>query len=253
MSTETSYTTAQEIPLGISRVGDVTYPEMLPERLGQSYTLEYLSPDDSEWAAALTVIDGIMRRPVVRECRARMKAEGDEAMLQHSDRVAFAAIVLGLRMHLPFETLPVIGEAAECHDIGRLDPAIQVVTQLPTRYEGVERERVMPIIRNHVYLGAAIVLGLADRAGDENGPSVAAIIAGHHAFSLLDSYGTYPTLLTRETEITAFSDEFDALATGRSYKVAMTRDETRRTLERQFAGDPMLISLCFDHRLTSVG
>lgn len=209
-----------------------------------SHTLEYMHATPGELATAREVVNQAEKSKVVRACRDMLREAGDTATINHSGRVALAGAIIGERAGLEARDILLVAEAAECHDIGRIDPQIRKLTESPVRFKGAERQRAMHTIKRHAELGAQIVRAHSDQEPEST--AIAEIVGGHHAFSKVDSYGPFPHFTAGLARFVAIGDELDALASQRAYKPAMTESETRQTLENQLNVDRDLLELCFD-------
>jgi putative nucleotidyltransferase with HDIG domain len=140
----------------------------------------------------------------------------------HSTRVASLSRKLALTLGLPHLVAETIAQAALLHDLGKIAVPEHVLRK-PGPLTGEEWQ----IMRRHPLTGAQIVSPL--EFFDDG-----AIIVRHH-HERLDGSG-YPDGLSGEriplgARIVAVADVYDALTSGRPYRVALDRAEAARMLQ----------------------
>lgn len=217
----------------------------------ESRTFEYLKPSEFELLRAKEFVDIASRTDVVRTCNRIMDEAKETHTLNHCERVAWASAVLCDRLGLGFDDTLLTTKGAFTHDVGKTDPEIQAIVNLPIRFKGKEREKIMKPVEKHVLYGAEIVETAA--TGDAHKDGLKEITHGHHAYARFKPYGPFPCFYARHTEIVAYADELDAVASARGYKPAMPEAKTRQILSNQLNGDPRLriIEMCFDYQSKS--
>lgn len=151
----------------------------------------------------------------------------DSYTRQHSSRVAFYAVLLGLACGLSSCEIDIIRQGALLHDIGKLAVPDRVL---------FKKDRLSvkdcALIRVHPVAGAHIV---RSRALKELVP----IVLNHH--ERVDGSG-YPRGLEKskiplEAQIVGIADVYEALTADRVYRNAMTSADARRMLAKGMSGE----------------
>ena len=207
-----------------------------------SYTEAYLNLNPTETAQAQLVVDLTDNEAPIRSFQKLMEANGDLFTRDHSRRVAMAAVAIGSRLGLADAELILLAEGAQSHDIGKLDPEIQVVVKSSVQFElgSIERKTAMAIIERHPYHSADLIA--CTSWPDDHKRRVASIVGAHHLYSSRESYGLQPDSdVAHLAEIVAAADMLDAFASERPYKPAYGRNEIADLLQTQFTGDPKII------------
>ncbi|MCG8568474.1 MAG: response regulator [Desulfobacterales bacterium] len=145
----------------------------------------------------------------------------DQYTQEHSDRVAKYSLSIAREMHCTDEELDVLGFAGSLHDIGKIGIRDDILLK-PGKLTSDEYEK----IKEHPVIGADIVskLGLWDREME--------IIRHHH--ERYDGSG-YPDGLKGEqiprlARILSVADCYDAMASDRSYRIKIGKDEVLQTI-----------------------
>ncbi len=141
----------------------------------------------------------------------------------HSIRVAELATRIAQEMGLPWEEIQLIRAAARVHDLGKIEIDSNVLRK-PGRFDDREWE----LMRRHPIVGAEIISRFPEFARGAD------YIRYHH--ERWDGRG-YPYGLKGEeiplgARIIAVADAYDAMATDRPYRKALSTDVIRRELER---------------------
>jgi putative nucleotidyltransferase with HDIG domain len=157
----------------------------------------------------------------------------------HSMRVADLARRLALAASVPRPAAETIAQAALLHDLGKIG-----VPESILRKPGALTDEEWAIMRRHPVTGAQIVAPL------EFFDDGAVIVRHHH--ERLDGSG-YPDGLTGDriplgARIVAVADVYDALTSGRSYRVALVHGEAVEVLryEADRTLDGRLVALLVD-------
>ncbi len=141
----------------------------------------------------------------------------------HSDRVAKYAVMIAKKIGLDEETIKMIQDAAELHDVGKIGIEDEIL-----RKPGVLTKEEMTIMRKHPVIGESIVKPIRSLT------NLCGLIRHHHEF--LDGSG-YPDGLKGDgvpvgARILAVADAYDAMTTDRPYRKARTQDEAFLELKR---------------------
>ncbi len=156
----------------------------------------------------------------------------------HSIRVSELATRIAQEMRLPWEEIQLIRAAARVHDLGKIEIDSNVLRK-PGRFDDREWE----LMRRHPIVGAEIISRFPEFARGAD------YIRYHH--ERWDGRG-YPYGLKGEeiplgARIIAVADSYDAMATDRPYRKALSTDVIRRELARG-AGvqwDPEVVAAFF--------
>ncbi len=207
-----------------------------------SRTFEYLHATPGELEEATRAIDEIRQDPVVAGLREPLEVIYDEVTLAHSDRVAVAAYIIGMRIGLSDEDLRLLGESSAVHDIGKADPEIQSIVQSDEIFEGEELQRFLEKMEKHPQLAADKVFQTMGW-DEEHKRFVADIVGSHHAFKSRNPYGPQAQYKIMLAKVLAMADTLDALASERSYKRAFSEQTASVILAEDFAKDPYLLKV----------
>lgn len=147
----------------------------------------------------------------------------------HSERVAYASVLIARQLGMPKSRTALLRYAALLHDVGKLGVPTRLLTK-PGRLDADERET----IQRHPQCGADLVRDLGFLGEGRDG------ILHHH--ERMDGRG-YPAGLKGDeipefARIIAVADAFDAMTSTRSYRrsrpVEAALDELRRCSGEQF-------------------
>lgn len=150
----------------------------------------------------------------------------------HSARVAAYAGRVASVLGMPETDIQLIELAAELHDIGKIGVR-ESVLQKPSRLSDEEYRHIM----QHTVVGARILEPLLKHA-----PQVLSVVRSHH--ERLDGTGLPDGLVGDEiplhARVVSVADAFDAMTTGRPYRVARSVadavEELRRGVGAQWDG-----------------
>jgi len=168
------------------------------------------------------------------------RAQLDEAIWGHGDRLATVAAALGERLGLRGDLVERLRFAAPLHDIGKAALPAEVLLK-----PGPLTAEETALVRTHVHEGARLLSG-----GGERLRMARTVALTHH--ERWDGTG-YPHGLSGEEiplagRIVAVADVFDALVSERPYKSAWTSDAALAEIARgsgsQF--DPEVIEAFLD-------
>jgi HD-GYP domain-containing protein (c-di-GMP phosphodiesterase class II) len=162
----------------------------------------------------------------------------DDYTFVHSVNVALLVLAQARSFGLQGPLLHAFGMAAACHDIGKLEIPVEILTK-PGRLDGAEWE----VMVSHAQKGA---WRLADTA---NAPPLAVVVAYEHHMRF-DGRPSYP-LVTRPvhpalaSRMTSLADTYDAVSTLRPYArpqgqasaLAVLRDRAGTWLDPQLVGN----------------
>ncbi len=170
----------------------------------------------------------------IRSLTAAIDAK-DRYTCGHSERVAFLAGELTLRLGFPEEDIELVKLAGIVHDVGKIGVPEAVLTK-----NGRLTDEEFNLIRQHPEIGHRILGGIPPLA-----PVLPAVLHHHERF---DGRG-YPHGLAGKdipvfARIIAIADTFDAMSSTRAYRAAMPREHVLRELSRS-AGtqlDPEMVS-----------
>lgn len=160
-------------------------------------------------------------------------------MLRHHYNIAYLSNKIADEMNMDFNDRIRLYYASLLHDIGEIYINNNILNK-----SGKLTEKEYQIIRNHVVYGANLAKQILD---DNNKEVIATLIMQHH--ERYDGKG-YPHGLTGEetdikSRIISVADAVDAMISGRSYKSAMSVDETINELKAhkgtQF--DPTIVDI----------
>ncbi|MCD6416101.1 MAG: HD domain-containing protein [Planctomycetes bacterium] len=163
----------------------------------------------------------------------------DKYTYSHSERVTAVALLVGDLMSFSKKDQRDLEVAALLHDVGKLGVDPDILTK-PRTLTDDEFARV----KRHTVDGARVVADI------ENGEQIAEAVRHHH--ERWDGTG-YPDGCAAEeaslfSRILALADSFDAMASDRPYRKALTREETISELKKckgtQF--DPALVNVFTD-------
>lgn len=191
-------------------------------------------------------LDGLVSQGPIEKYLQRLQRHHRDSY-DHSLRVALLCIDLGYEKRLSGSEVRTVGYAGLLHDLGKTDIDTELLSK-PTSLTPEEREAV----RTHPRRGYI-------QLEDQLYRKVKMIVAGHHEFQTTafprggddrrdEERETGPERRTEDKQITmlthivAISDMFDALASKRSYKAHLSREEIQRILKNQYTGDPELIN-----------
>ena len=140
----------------------------------------------------------------------------------HSQRVAEYAERVALHMRLSPAQVDLVRESGRLHDLGKIGTPDEVLRK-PSALAGHE----LVAMRAHAEYGARILSNLPDFWEG------AALVAAHHERKDGRGYprGLRGDEIPLEVAIIAVADAYDAMATARPYRPAMTWTEIRRELE----------------------
>ncbi|HEV8516678.1 MAG TPA: HD-GYP domain-containing protein [Candidatus Limnocylindrales bacterium] len=187
------------------------------------------------WTALLTLPAAVISRSLQyirqleNETRAAIRSlaeiidHRDPTTFHHSERVAVFAVALGRELGLPEDEIEVIEQAAAVHDLGKVGVPDRVLLKPGPLTEG---ERATMWL--HTEIGAAVLRNFQlFRAGS-------AIVLHHH--ESWDGTG-YPGRLAGDAiplgaRVVAVADSFDAMTSGRPYRVPLSVDEALDRLRR---------------------
>ncbi|QEL18169.1 HD-GYP domain-containing protein [Limnoglobus roseus] len=158
----------------------------------------------------------------------------------HSDRVGEYAITLATRLGLPETDRELLRRGAALHDVGKISTPDAILDK-PGRLTPEE----YAVVKQHTTEGARIVEPL------RSARSLIPLIRWHH--ERMDGTG-YPDGLPAGTlpllvRVLAVADVYDALASVRPYRGAMSHDLCRSMMEKDAAGgglDPDLVHTFFE-------
>lgn len=186
----------------------------------------------------------IVQGPIMKYLE-RLQQHHDDSY-DHSLRVALMCIDLAYENWLSEGEVRTVGYGGLLHDLGKtaVDSAVLSKSSSLNAKERME-------VQEHPRMGYL-------QLEEELFRKIKMVVAGHHEFQTRPFPRSVPerrTLsrvdvadrreqdasISRLTEIVAISDMFDALASPRSYKAGLSREETEAILHRQFTGDPSLI------------
>jgi HD-GYP domain-containing protein (c-di-GMP phosphodiesterase class II) len=190
------------------------------------------------------VISSALRyiRQLETETRSAVKSlagaidDRDTSTYHHSERVAGYALLIAREMRLPSDTIDLIEQAAEVHDLGKIGIPDRVLLK-----EGPLTEAERTQMWLHTEIGAKILSRFQQfRPG-------AAIVLHHH--ENYDGTG-YPHGLIGEAipigaRVVAVADAFDAMTSNRPYRAALPHEEAIRRI-RAGAGrqwDPVVVGV----------
>lgn len=169
----------------------------------------------------------------IRSLTAAIDAK-DRYTCGHSERVAFLAAELTLRLGYPEEDIELVRLAGIVHDVGKIGVPESVLSK-----NGKLTEEEFALIRRHPEIGYGILGGIPPLA------SVLPAVLYHH--ERYDGRG-YPhglegTKIPAFARIIAIADTFDAMSSTRAYRAAMPREQVLNEL-RKSAGtqlDPAMV------------
>lgn len=147
----------------------------------------------------------------------------DPTTFDHSERVAVYAVALAHELELPEDVVEVIEQAAAVHDLGKVGVPDRVLLK-PGPLTDSERATMWL----HTEIGAQVLRNFQlFRAGSE-------IVLHHH--ESWDGTG-YPGRLSGDAiplgaRVVAVADSFDAMTSGRPYRVPLSVDEALDRLRR---------------------
>jgi HD-GYP domain-containing protein (c-di-GMP phosphodiesterase class II) len=149
--------------------------------------------------------------------------ERDEGTSAHCNRVVDLAVELGRKRGLADSELELLGLSAEFHDVGKIGIPDSVLLK-PGELSSSERD----IVQRHAEIGQRIVLEI-DMA---NIQTVGLAVRHHH--ERYDGRG-YPDGLAGDViplfaRIIALADTYDSMASGRTYRKAMSHRRIMETL-----------------------
>ena len=203
----------------------------------QSNSLRNLHPKPEELDSALLAFWEAQKEQPVIELRQALYDVGDEETLQHSDRVALTAHIIGQRLGLTGEELRLVTLAGLVHDIGKAAPQIQQLVHLNRKLTPQEYK----VMEAHPFIGAESILAVSGW-DDEQRAAIAELTLAHHACKVNDPYGKLPSgNLLRPAKVLALADTSDGQASKRSYKEPFSETETRKALHEEFNAEPEFI------------
>ena len=140
----------------------------------------------------------------------------------HSQRVADYAERVAVHMRLSPSQVDLVRESGRLHDLGKIGTPVEVLRK-PTALAGHE----LVAMRAHPEYGARILAKLPDFWEG------AALVAAHHERKDGRGYprGLRGDEIPLEVAIVAVADAYDAMATERPYRPALTWPQIRRELE----------------------
>ena len=207
--------------------------------IGCSYGSVVLPGEATDTSGALSVADRRMyaQKRVGRVSAARQSkdvllcalAERNPDLGVHLHDVADLAVAVAATFALPTETVEVIRQAAELHDVGKV--AIpDAILDKPAALDDAE----WGFMRRHTLIGERIIAAAPDLG------SVARLVRSSH--ENFDGTG-YPDALARQeiplgARIIAVCDAFDAMTTDRPYRGAMSFESALAEL-RQLRREPV--------------
>ena len=154
----------------------------------------------------------------------------------HSERVARLAVLIGNRIGLDTKTVENLRRAAFLHDIGKIGISSSILDK-----EGRLDEEEFGLIKMHPDLGARILEPIPVFA-----PMIPMIRQHHEKYA----GGGYPEGVTKEqidlgARILAVADVYDALATDRPYREAMSNEKALEIMQAESgkAFDPDLLEV----------
>jgi len=170
----------------------------------------------------------------IRSLTAAIDAK-DRYTCGHSERVAFLAGELTLRLGFNHDDVELVKLAGIVHDVGKIGVPEAVLTK-----NGRLTDEEFGLIRQHPEIGHRILSGIPPLA-----PVLPAVLHHHERY---DGRG-YPHGLAGEeipvfARIIAIADTFDAMSSNRAYRAAMAREQVLNELSRS-AGtqlDPHMVS-----------
>jgi HD-GYP domain-containing protein (c-di-GMP phosphodiesterase class II) len=142
----------------------------------------------------------------------------------HSERVARLAVLIGNRIGLDTKAGENLRRAAFLHDIGKIGISSSILDK-----EGKLTEEEFGLIKTHPDLGARIIEPIPVFA-----PMIPMIRQHHEKYA----GGGYPEGVTKEqidlgARILAVADVYDALATDRPYRKAMSTQESLKIMQAE--------------------
>lgn len=163
----------------------------------------------------------------------------------HSARVGLLSIDLGYDSQFSEYELKLVGYSGLLHDIGK----IRIPKEILSKESRLQADD-MAVVQGHSRLGFLELHGL------EHG-LVQKIVTAHHEFktspyprsgkdrrraqrSKRERRGNHKRIYTL-AQITAIADISDALASRRSYKPPLPKEEIKEVLRKQFTGDKIYI------------
>jgi HD-GYP domain-containing protein (c-di-GMP phosphodiesterase class II) len=169
---------------------------------------------------------------------------------EHCLRVGQMSADIGKLKDFDRETLADLCAAGLLHDVGKIHVPLDILDK-PGRLDDDE----MQILQHHCRAGFELL-------AEFQPATVPQVVVAHHEFKV-NAYprdGSDRRLKTREdsdrrtltpniksmAQIVAAVDMFDALASGRSYKDALSFAELSSIIRSQFTGDPSLVDLILD-------
>jgi putative nucleotidyltransferase with HDIG domain len=147
----------------------------------------------------------------------------DPTTFHHSERVAVFAVALARELELPEDTVEVIEQAAAVHDLGKVGVPDRVLLK-----PGPLTESERATMWLHTEIGAQVLRAFQLFRGGAD------IVLHHH--ESWDGTG-YPGRLAAEeiplgARVVAVADSFDAMTSGRPYRVPLSVDEALDRLRR---------------------
>ena len=154
----------------------------------------------------------------------------------HSTRVAQYAMAIGRELGLPAELLQELEFGSRLHDIGKIGVRETVLNK-----EGALTEEEYAHVMEHPVIGWRLLAPLL-----RDMPHALAVVRSHH--ERIDGRGMPDGLraleIPIEARITAVADAFDAMTSGRPYRVGMSVEdalaELRRCATTQFCSECVL-------------
>lgn len=151
---------------------------------------------------------------------------------KHSCRVALLSVDLGIEKEVG--SLRSLACGALLHDIGKVNVPEEILDK-----QGLLNESERLKMNSHPVTGFYMIKDFPD-------PFARHIVISHHEFKK----NPYPRKTIREYpdprnilgQIVAVADIFDALASKRSYKLPLSKEETEAALREQFLGSKDLIA-----------
>lgn len=207
----------------------------------ESRTFEYLRPAAEEQTYAIRIVAEAMQEPAVLELQRPLDEAHDQETLDHSARVAVAAVIMGQRVGLSSDEIPLIAKAGLVHDVGKADPEIQPYMHSLDTFEGEAKQKFLPFRNRHPDIAANQIM--ATELWEEPHKTIIADAArAHHAFKVEGSYGRRPASNLLIAQTLALADTLDGEASVRGYKPAFSELETRTLIAQDFDADPEFIA-----------
>lgn len=187
----------------------------------------------------ISLVDALLILPEVESCINDL-AEYNKSVYEHSLRVAYYSVMLGMENAYDDDIIVALAKGALLHDVGKVIVPNSILDK-ETSLNHDEHE----CLKQHVG-HAAELLDFDDLY------HVRDIVLYHHGYQR----NPYPFDLSQDdsvlngsvelVQIVALADQYDALSVARSYKPALEEAEVFEILGNHFTGDEKFVDQLFD-------